>query len=214
MSDSLIEFVKDSCKAGKSHDEIRAVLKDAGWANEQISEVLGRFADLDFPVAIPKPLIFASPRLTAINVFHFAVLYLSIYSVVAITFTFLDRYLPDGMGRTGGTFFSERSIGESIRWYLAEIICCVPLVWFTSRVIRKAMIETNQRIPIIRLKLIYFTMFVGAIVLLANGMSLVYYFLSGELGLRFMIKVTILTALVLGVFAYYRPEVKHIETEA
>lgn len=214
MSEALIEFVKESCKAGKSHAEIRSVLKDAGWADEQIGEALERFVDRPFPVAIPRSIVFASPRLVFLNIFYFLVLYLSIYNVVAILFTFLDYYLPDGLGRNQGAFYSYRPLGEAIRWYLATIICCIPIVWWSSRVINKAMDETKQRIPRIRLKLIYLTMFIGACVMLGNATCFIYYFLSGELGLRFIIKVAILSTLVIGIFAFYRLEIKQTETKA
>ena len=214
MSEALIEFIKDSYKAGKTHGEIRSVLKETGWADEQISDALGRFVDRAFPVAIPKSIVFASPRLVFLNIFYFLVLYLSIYNVVAMLFTFLDHYLPDGLGRNQGAFYSYRPIAEAIRWYLATIICCIPLVWWSSRIISKAMEETKQRIPRIRLKLIYLTMFIGACVMLGNATCFIYYFLSGELGLRFIIKVAILSVLVVGLFAFYRVEIKQTETKA
>lgn len=214
MSDTLIDFVKDCYKAGKSHNEIKAVLLETGWSTEQVDDVLGRFVDRSFPIAIPRPIVFASPRLVFLNIFYFLVLYLSIYNVVATLFTFLDQYLPDGLGRRAGAFYSSRSIGEAIRTYLATIICCVPLVWWSSRIISKAMEETKQRIPRIRLKLIYLTMFIGACVMLGNAICFIYYFLSGELGLRFMIKVAILSTLTLGLFTFYRVEIKQTETKA
>jgi len=214
MSDTLIDFVKDCYKAGKSHNEIKAVLLETGWSTEQVDDVLGRFVDCSFPIAIPRPIVFASPRLVFLNIFYFLVLYLSIYNVVATLFTFLDKYLPDGLGRMAGAFYSSRSIGEAIRSYLARIICCVPLVWWSSRIISKAMEETKQRIPRIRLKLIYLTMFIGACVMLGNAICFIYYFLSGELGLRFMIKVAILSTLTLGLFTFYRVEIKQTETKA
>ena len=214
MSDTLIDFVKDCCKVGKSHKEIKAVLLETGWSTEQVDDVLGRFVDSSFPIAIPRPIVFASPRLVFLNIFYFLVLYLSVYNVVATLFTFLDQYLPDGLGRMAGAFYSSRSIGEAIRTYLATIICCVPLVWWSWRIISKAMEETKQRIPRIRLKLIYLTMFIGACVMLGNAICFIYYFLSGELGHRFMIKVAILSMVTLGLFTFYRVEIKQTETKA
>jgi hypothetical protein len=214
MSDTLLDFVKDCYKAGKSHSEIRAVLLETGWAIEQVDDALSRYVNRSFPVAIPKPIVFASPRLVFLNIFYFLVLYLSIYDVVAILFTFLDYYLPDGLGRRAGIFYSSSSIGEAMRIYLATIICCVPLVWWSSRIISKAMEETKQRIPRIRLKLIYLTMFIGACVMLSNAICFIYYFLSGELGLRFIIKVAILSALTLGLFTFYRLEIVQTEIKA
>lgn len=214
MSEILGEFIKDACKAGKSHSEIRAVLKECGWAESQIDDALAAFVDLPFPVAIPRAIVFASPRLVFLNIFYFLVLYLSIYNVVAILFTFLDYHLPDGLGRFQGAWRSYRPIGESIRWYLATIVCCVPLVWWSNRIVIRAMDETKQRIPRVRLKLIYLTMFIGACVLLGNAMCLIYYYLSGELSLRFAIKVAILTLLVSGIYVYYKVEIKQSESSA
>ena len=212
--EALIEFIKESCKAGKSHADIRAVLIESGWSEAQVDEALGQYVDKPFPVAIPKPVVFASPRLVFLNIFYFLVLYLAVYDVVAILFTFLDYYLPDGLGRMHGAFRGSSSIGESLRSYLATVICCVPLVWWSNGAITKAIAETRQRIPKIRLKLVYLTMFIGACVLLGNGICFVYYFLSGELGMRFLIKVVILTAVVAGLFSYYEIEIKQTESNA
>lgn len=214
MTDALIDFIKDAYRAGKTHNEIEAVLRESGWSEEQIKDALDRFVDRQFPVAIPRPVVFASPRLVFLNIFYFLVLYLSIYNVVAILFTFLDYSLPDGLGRMRGAFYTTDSIGEAIRWSLAMIVCCVPLVGWSSRVITRAIQETRQRIPRIRLKLIYLTMFIGACVMLGNAICFIYYFLSGELGARFVIKVAILTVLTLGLFAFYRIEIKQTESKA
>lgn len=214
MAEALIDFVKDCYKAGKGHSEIRSILKDTGWSTEQIDEALGQFIDRTFPVAIPKPVTFASPRLVFLNIFYFLVLYLAVYDVVAMLFTFLDYFLPDGLGRMQGAFYSSSSIGQALRSYLATVICCVPMVWWSNRGISKAMEETKQRIPRMRLKLIYLTMFIGACIMLSNAICFVYYFLSGELGLRFILKVSILTALTIGLFAFYRAEIKQSEAQA
>ncbi len=54
MSEALIDFIKDCYKAGKTHKEIGAILKETGWAQEQIDEALGQFVDRAFPVASPS----------------------------------------------------------------------------------------------------------------------------------------------------------------
>ena len=213
MAKALIEFIKDCYKAGKSHAEIRAVLQESGWTVGQIDDALGQFVNKPYPVAIPKPNVFAFPRLAFLNIFYFIVLYLAIYNVVGMLFTIMDYYLPDGLGVMQGAFYSSETIGEAIRSYLATIICAVPFVWWSSRIISKAMEETTQRILWIRLILVYLTMFIGACVMLGNAICFIQYFLNGELGLRFILKVTVLTVLVFGLFAYYRAEMKQTEVE-
>lgn len=214
MSEVLHEFIKDCTKAGKTHADIRSILLETGWATEQVSEALERYVDRAYAVAIPRPIVFASPRLVFLNVFYFLVLYLSIYSTVSLLFTFLDHYLPDGLGQAPDTLSGYRPIGDAIRWNIASILCLVPLVAWSARIIRQAIAETKQRIPRIRLKLIYLTIFIGACVMLGNVTCFLYYFLSGELGLRFMLKVMILSTLVAGLFASYRVEIKQTEIKA
>lgn len=214
MSHTLVEFIKDSCRAGKTHDDIRSVLKEGGWPDEEVEGALRKFVDRDYPVAIPKPVIFASPRLIFLNLFHFVVLYLATYDVIALLFTFLDYYMPDGLGRMQGAFYSSHPIGEAMRTNLAIVICTVPLVWLTSVVINRAIRSSKQPIPRIRLNLIYLTLFIGACVMLGNGVCFVNYFLSGELGARFLIKVAILTATTLGFFFYYKYETQEAEARA
>lgn len=215
MSEELKNFVKDCYKAGKSHSEIEEVLKEAGWDNALVSEALGRFEDRDFPVAIPKYVVFASPRLVFLNLFYFLVLYLCIYNVVSMLFTFLDYNLPDGVQQMRGSYYkSHRPIGESLRWYLSMVICTLPLVWWSSRIIKNAFMNTKQRIPRIRLILVYLTMFFGACVMLGNVACFINYFLSGELGLRFIIKVLILSSLVAGLYVYFKIEINETECKA
>ena len=211
MDEAITEFVKDACKAGETRESIEDALRDAGWDDEQIKEALAKFHYKKFPVAIPKPKAYSSPRIVALNVFYFLVLYMSVYSVIAILFTFLDYYLPDGLGRWRGSFYGYDPIGEQIRGYLATVICCIPLVYFSNRIVLKAIEQSRQGIPRVRLKLIYFTMFVGACVMLGNAICFIYYFLSGELGMRFIIKVCILSTLIAGLFAYYRAEIRESE---
>lgn len=212
-SDVLVEFVKDARKAGKNLAETREVLIQSGWEPARVSEALSRFVDRDFPVAVPKPIVYASPRLTFLNLFHFLVLYLSTYHVVATLFTLLDFYLPDGLGRRIGFFYNYGSIGEALRDHIAVIVVGVPLVYLSNIVIQAAIFETKQAIPQIRLKLIYLTMFIGACVMLGNGICFVHYFLAGELSIRFMIKLGILSLLALAGFVFFKLETKDTEKQ-
>lgn len=213
MADILNDFVKDCYKIGKGHAEIRAILLESGWARGQIDEVLDRFVDTAYPVAVPKPAPFASPRLVFLNVIYFLVLFLSIFNVGGMLFNFLDYYLPDGLQGIH-SFYSFSQFEEAIRTKMAMIACCVPLVWWISRLISKSVYETGQRHLMVRLKGIYFTMFVGVCVMLATAITFIYFFLSGELGLRFILKVLIVTLINIGVFVVYRSELRQAEEVA
>lgn len=214
MSKVILDFIRDSYRAGKKRDEINAALLDAGWREDELNTCWARFSDKDFPVPVPRPVAYASPRLTALNLFYFIVLYIMLYSGVAILFTFLDYHLPDGLGQKGGAFYSSRAIGDSIRGYLAAIIVAAPLVWFTKSLLQKASNKVGGSIPAMRLRLLNLTLLFAAIIMFCNITSFVYFFLSGELGIRFIIKVLILSAMSFGLYFYFKPEMVKDESKA
>ena len=214
MSQVLTDFIKDAYRAGKNRQEIDAALREAGWREEELRDCWRRFSDTPFPVPVPRPTVYASPRLTTLNLFYFVVLYITLYSTVAIIFTFLDYHLPDGLGRSAGAYYSSRPIGDSIRGYLAAVLVSVPLVWLTQRNLQKIMNRIGQSIPVMRLRLLNLTLFISAVVMLCNFICFVYYFLSGELGIRFVIKVIVLSALCFGLYHYFKPEIQSNEQKA
>ena len=209
-------FIRDATKAGKKLDDIKAALAEAGWDEARINAACANYVPSDFPVAVPRPQTFASPRLFFLNLFFFVLLYLVIYNVIAILFTMLDYYLPDPSGWVQSGYFATHSdsIAEAVQDNLSIIIVSTPLLFVTQRTIAKAMQMTKQAIPRIRLMLVYFTMFVGAVIILANASTFAYFVLRGELTLRFILKVAILTITVFGVYFYYRGELKQDEDNA
>src|SRR5262249_4400621 len=152
----LNEFIQSAVRVGKSRADTKAALKTAGWADEEINEAFANYAEVDFPVLVPKPSANVSVRYLALNLFFFLVLFLVIWAGCSLLFRMLDYYLPDGQGRMQGLFYSSyRSLRESLRCYLAMIVVCTPLMIFTGKKI--ALINRNYTwgVPLIRLRLIY-----------------------------------------------------------
>lgn len=214
MSAALLDFVKDASRLGKSRDEMNAALKTAGWPEDQLAAFWNKYSDTAFPIPVPKPTLYASPRLTTLNLFYFVVLYISIYSAISIIFTILDYHLPDGNGNMRGFYYSSSALGDQIRHALAAIIACVPLVYFSNRALQKGMKASGQFIHGTRLKLMNITLFIAAIITLCDGIGFIYYFLSGELSIRFVIKVAILTIVSVGAYLYFKPEMAAYEKKA
>lgn len=210
----LESFIKDAVKAGKRHEEIEGILLQAGWDKERVTTALRRFYKADFPVAIPLPQAYASPRLFFLNLFYFVLLYLLVYNVTSILFTMLDHYLPDGLGQYNRGFYYVPSIRNALQDNLSVILVGMPMLFLTGRTIRRAMASTRQSIPRIRLKLVYLTMFIGACTVLSSACCFVYFFLRGEISIRFVIKVAILTATVAGLYLHYAAELKRDEENA
>jgi len=209
-TDELEDFIKLAVAKGEPLTRIESVLLEAGWDAERVNSVVGRYVNVDFPVPVPRPRAFVSARLFFMHVFYFILLYLVTYNAISILFTALDHYLPDGLGRYRGTYWSN-NLGRSIQDNLSILIVAAPLLVLTRRVIGGAQEKSGQAIPRIRLTLAYFTMFIGTLVIFGTACSAVYYLLRGEIGLRFLVKAVILFGLCAGMFLHYRLELTHDE---
>jgi hypothetical protein len=58
------------------------------------------------------------------------------------------------------------------------------------------------------------TLFLAAVITLCDVIGFIYYFLSGELGLRFIIKVAVLTLVSAATYGYFKPEMAAFEKKA
>ncbi|MEM6327303.1 MAG: hypothetical protein AAF791_09315, partial [Bacteroidota bacterium] len=73
--DELASFVREALRLGHSRDDIAETLQRAGWTHEQIASALGAFADVDFPIPVPRP----TPYVSAKEAFWYLVLFTSLY---------------------------------------------------------------------------------------------------------------------------------------
>jgi hypothetical protein len=58
----LVEFVRDALARGNTRAEIEQVLVRAGWSRELIDSALRAYADVEFPIPVPKPKSYLSAR--------------------------------------------------------------------------------------------------------------------------------------------------------
>ncbi|MER2519898.1 MAG: DUF5671 domain-containing protein [Bdellovibrionales bacterium] len=215
MAKELDEFIRAATTVGQSRENIVKVLTQAGWPESTIKETTGKFHFAEsFPLAVPRPGSFASPRISVLNIFSFILLYTLIYIVVGILFSVLDHYLPDGLGRYGIGYYYAENLADAIRDDFAILIVALPCFLGVEKARLKASLRLQQAMPRLRLWLINLTSLVGWLVLFSMACGTVRYFLDGELGLRFLIKLAILATIVAGSNLYYRLEVRKAEEVA
>src|SRR3546814_11633295 len=71
----LDTFVREALMRGQSREAIAQVLAAAGWAEAQTRDVLSAYAEVDFPVPVPRP----RASLSAREAFLYLVLFASLY---------------------------------------------------------------------------------------------------------------------------------------
>lgn len=195
----LKDFVRSALQAGASREATRTALQRAGWPAEQIQDALGQYADVDFVVPVPRPRAQASARDAFLYLVMFSMLYLSVYHLGNLLFQFINLLLPDVTQYD----YREGQLG-SIRFSIATLLIAWPLfLWLATRIQRQVLQEPAQRLSAIRKWLTWLTLALAACVIAGDLIYLVFRLLSGELSLRFLLKVLVTGLLAGSSFGYY-----------
>lgn len=204
-------FVRDALLKGESRDTIASALTTAGWTPEQTHDALTAYAEVDFPVPVPKPRPYLSPREAFLYLVLFATLYLSAFHLGSLLFDFINRAFPDAAdpARYAG------NVAQSMRWSVASLVIAFPVFLFVTRHLAKDLSRNPvKRLSAVRRWLTYLTLFFAATVLIGDLITLVYNLLSGELSVRFLLKVLVVAVIAGTIFGYYLRDLRHEEKES
>ena len=113
-------------------------------------------------------------------------LYISVFTFISLLFSYIDFTFPDPLNGYNDPYSS------GMRTSIATLIVLVPLFLFLMRLIRKAMIKDTTRKDIwVRRWALVFTIFVAGAGIAVDLITLINYFLDGDLTTRFLLKVAI-----------------------
>jgi hypothetical protein len=195
----LMTFVADALRAGQSRDAVRAALEQAGWSKDQVADALGHYADVAFAVPVPRPRMQLSARDAFWYLLMFGTLYVSAFYLADLLLGFINRALPDELER-GNVAFVE----SGIRWAMAALIVAFPVfLWSAVKLGKEVASDPSRRSSAVRKWLTYVTLLVAAAVLVGDSITLVFNALSGELTLRFILKVLVVASIAGSVFGYF-----------
>lgn len=190
------EFVKEALAAGESRERIASVLKGAGWPDDQVAEALGAFADVEFPTPVPRPRRYGGAREAFVYIVFYALLGMFAVQLGALAFAFVDAQFVDPLDDLPSAYAISR-----LRWSIASLIVGYPvfiaLGWRLNAARRK---NPERRVSRVRAWLTYVTLIFAALILIGDLVAVVYNFLSGEIGSRFLAKagvVGIISAAIL-----------------
>lgn len=208
----LQQFVRDALVHGQSRDAIRERLTAAGWPEEEIASALEAWADIDFPVPVPRRRPYLSARETFLYLVMFVTLYVTAYNVGALAFLFVERWLPDHAlmpGRfSGNAYYSA----QATRGAAAALLIAYPVFLLMSSLIGRALHrDPAKRTSGVRKWLTWATLFVAALVILGDLTVLVTRLLAGELAPRFVAKVAVVAAISGYVFGHYLADLRREE---
>jgi hypothetical protein len=205
----LQQFVHEALGKGCSRQSIEKALADAGWAPEQTRDAMAAYADVAFAVPVPRPRPYLSAREAFLYLVLFTTLYLSAYHVGSLLFELINRAFPD----QASPF--NNGIARSIRWSVSSIIIAFPIFLLLSlKIGRELAQQPIKRLSAVRRWLTYLTLFVAAVVLICDLITLVDGMLGGDITTRFVLKVAVVAAIAVIVFGYYLWDLRRDERAA
>jgi hypothetical protein len=207
MTPNIHDFVKEALGKNVPKKDIEDALLKAGWREDEILNALEAFADIKFPVPVPK----RKPYLSAQEAFMYLVLFLTLYisaiSVGTLLFQFTNLALSDAL--IGPS--ANQSL-NMIRQAAASLIIAYPVFMFMTISLRRAIAkDPEKRASKIRKWLTYITLFIAAGIIIGDMISLVFNLLKGDLTLRFALKVLSIGAITGTIFGYYLWDLKRDE---
>lgn len=141
----------------------------------------------------------SSPKDVFLHLLSIITLYISAGSLIAILFQYINLFFPDPLYPD-----YYNSVAGSIRWSMAALIIVAPAYFLVSGTIYRDLDKSPEKRELkIRKWLVHFTLFLTALIIITDLVTLVYNFLGGELTGRFALKV--LTVLLVSgtIFGYY-----------
>lgn len=208
LSPDLVGFVRQSLAGGVARPDIEDALVRAGWPPDQVRLALARFADVEFPVPVPRPTPSVKPREAFLYAVMFAALFASAYNLGALVFGLVDLAFPHPDDP-----LVERT-EDAIRWSVALLAVAGPVFLYVVRIVR-GMVRTNPgaRASRIRRQLTYITLFIASCVLFGDVATVVYHFLDGAVTTRFVLKVLTVAVIAGGAFGYYLRDLRAAEAD-
>jgi len=205
MNNELHSFVKESLAQQKSRASIKEALLSAGWQDQEITKALSSFAEVDFPIPVPKKKPYLAAREAFLYLVSFITLYITAISFGALVFSFVDLWFPDPLRFGGGVS----------RTAIASLIVAFPIFLVITRALQKGAIQDPERKDSrIKKWLTYLTLVIAAGVLIGDLITVLSSLLGGELTMRFFLKAFIVFGIAGSIFGYYLSDLQKEEKES
>jgi hypothetical protein len=196
--DTLLRFIEHARHKGMDHGTILVLLRSAGWKDQEIAAAI---ATRELAIPIPERAGVGSARDAFFHLLAFTALYAWAISLVYLLFTYIAFAFPDPATPTS-TSAIEAAL-SSVRVSLATLIVAYPLFvwawWFLLREVGKFPEKAKSGV---RRWLTSLSLFIAAVTILGNAITVVYYLVEGDLTVRFMLKVAVLFITTGAIFIY------------
>ena len=146
------------------------------------------------------------PKVTPKDFFLWAgamiALYVSVFSLLSLIFSYIDRAFPDALDY----YYDPYSSG--MRFAIASLIVLFPLFLILMRFIRRDIAATAMKADLwVRRWALVLTIFIAGATVAGDLITLVNYFLGGDLTTRFVLKVVVVLLVIGGGFLHFLADI-------
>lgn len=142
-----------------------------------------------------------TPKDVFLHLLAIGMLYASVTSLLTLLFQYINELFPDIL--TAADPYRAGAILDLIRTATAALIIVFPVYLLVSWLLRKDMQTDPGKAELaVRRWFLHLTIFLAAIIIIVDLVTLVYHFLSGELTARFLLKVLVILLTTAAVFWY------------
>ncbi len=148
----------------------------------------------------------STPRDVFLYLLGLITLVLSAVSFGALVYQYIDLKFPDVLRYS----YSMPSVNFSlIRMALSSLVVVFPVYFWTTRTLHKDVVkEPTKRDIRVRRWLLYFTVFVAALIMIGDLITLIQSFLNGDLTTSFILKVITIFFIAGSILFYYLSELR------
>lgn len=145
----------------------------------------------------------STPKDVFLHLFNILTFYLSVIGFITLFIQYINALLPDVLN------YYFTGIADIVRVSSSIILIAVPAYLLTAWLLAKDLLaEPLKRELKLRKWLVYFTLFVSAVTIIIDLITFVYNFLSGEITIRFFLKILVVLLIAGAVFGYYMWDLK------
>jgi small basic protein len=213
MNIDLQLFVKEALNKGIDRSSIETVLHQAGWQSEEIRAAIHSFAEVDFPIPVPRRLPHISAREAFLYLVLFMTLAISAVSLGTILFQLINRWLPDPVSAYDSVYYIE-SVNSILRTASASLIVAFPIFLYVSNLTLQGIAKNpDLRLSLPRIFITYLALFFASAIIIGTLITLLTNVLGGELTTRFLLKTASVLAISGSIFGYYLTDLKRAEEQ-
>lgn len=158
-----------------------------------------------FPTTKPA----AGPREVFMHLLLIITLYLSVVSFIALLWQYINLLVPDVLQLYYAAAY------QGIRWASSVLLVSFPVYLWLSWQLQRDFTQTPSKRELkVRKWLLHLTLFLAALTIIGDLITLIYSFYGGELSARFLLKIVVVLAVAASVFWYYLWDIRRGSTAA